>query len=84
MAIFDRFRASAENWSVVAKAWLAVLLPFILIPLPHYIHDRKHIFGYIYDILFGTFEQSYALQGTRSQHMLYFLTGPRRHDHAGE
>jgi 4-amino-4-deoxy-L-arabinose transferase-like glycosyltransferase len=79
------FLATLSDWvgsghrpkvGAVARAWLMVLLPFLLIPLPHYIHNRHNIIEYIISILRGKYEQSYTYAGTPTQHALYFLTGP--------
>jgi hypothetical protein len=59
----------------VARAWASVLVPFVLIPLPHYLYNGRAIAGYIYDILFGTYKSSYEMKGHLSDHLLYFLTG---------
>ncbi|MDB5290558.1 MAG: hypothetical protein JWL69_1799 [Phycisphaerales bacterium] len=58
-----------------ARAWLAVLVPFALIPLPHYIHDGRAIFSYIHEILFGSFKESYQNNGTSAEQITYYLTG---------
>ena len=65
----------ARSRVIVRAVGGAVLIPFILIPLPHYIHDRHHIGDYIHEILWGHFKQSYALEGTGADHLLYYLTG---------
>ena len=59
----------------IAKAWMVVLIPFVLIPLPHYVYNHHNIISYINDILFGTFKHSYQMQGTRREHLMYYLTG---------
>ncbi|MDB5301634.1 MAG: hypothetical protein JWO87_3297, partial [Phycisphaerales bacterium] len=58
-----------------ASAWLAVLVPFALIPLPHYVHDGKGIVSYIHEILFGTYKDSYQNKGTTAEQIHYYLTG---------
>jgi 4-amino-4-deoxy-L-arabinose transferase-like glycosyltransferase len=78
------FLATISDWAgagrrpkvrAIVAAWARVLIPFLLIPLPHYYHARDHIFSYIHDILFGTFQHSYEFTGTLREHLLYFLTG---------
>lgn len=59
----------------VLKSWTAVLVPLVLIPLPHYCLNFHEIYSYIYDILFGTFKASYQMRGSRSEHLFYYLTG---------
>ncbi|MDB5171379.1 MAG: hypothetical protein JWN51_152 [Phycisphaerales bacterium] len=58
-----------------ARAWTAVLVPFALIPLPHYVLDGKRILRYIYEILFGSFKESYQNQGGTGRQISYYLTG---------
>ncbi len=58
------------------RAWLAVLIPFALIPLPHYAYDHRHIFNYIHEILFGKFKESYQVKVSLADHLRYYLTGP--------
>jgi hypothetical protein len=59
----------------VARAWASVLVPFVLIPLPHYLYNGRAIASYIYDILFGTYKSTYQMKGHRGDHLRYFLTG---------
>jgi len=61
--------------SCVARAWCWVLLPFIVIPLPHYWLDFGGICAYIKDILWGANRASYLYRGNRAAHLLYYLTG---------
>ncbi|MDB6103475.1 MAG: hypothetical protein JWO52_3474 [Gammaproteobacteria bacterium] len=58
-----------------ARAWTAVLIPFALIPLPHYALDGKRILSYIHEILFGSFKESYQNNGTSTEQITYYLTG---------
>lgn len=76
--------ATAGDWIVargrlqrrsIAKAWMTVLLPFLLIPLPHYLYDHHHIFSYIYEAEFGSIKESYEKKGTIGYQFQYYLSG---------
>ena len=58
-----------------AKAWAAVLVPFILIPLPHYLYNGPRILFYMHDVLFGYYRETYQFKGTPADHLLYYLSG---------
>ena len=60
----------------VARAWLAVLLPILLIATPHYFYNRAHILHYIHEILFGKFKDSYQYGGSFAEQARYYLYGP--------
>lgn len=62
------------SFKAIARAWGFVLLPFILIPLPHYLHNYQAIWAYIQDILFGANRESYINKGDLIEHLLYYLT----------
>ena len=75
-----------------ARAWLQVLVPAVLLPLPHYVVNRREIWEYLAQNVFGANRDIWTLQGGPATHLLYFVRGtggqihvrppPLRH-HAG-
>jgi hypothetical protein len=52
-----------------------VLIPFVLIPLPHYYLAWRQILVYINDVLFGVYKDSYQFKGSAKEHWFYYITG---------
>ena len=61
-----RFRA-------IRAAWLRVIAPLLLIPLPHYLLDRHAIGYYIYECVFGSLKDSYTKKGSFLFQLRYYL-----------
>lgn len=76
VTLIDWIMARRLSFNATLRAGLCVWLPFILIPLPHYLFDRKTIISYIRMVMFSKFKESYQTHIPRSQHFLYYLTGP--------
>ena len=72
----DRFgRGQRFTARRAAAAWAPCAVPFILIPLPHYLIHGGYILHYIYDILFGSQREAYLTRGDLSHHLKFYLTG---------
>lgn len=59
----------------ILLAWLTCLIPFVLIPLPHYWVNWHNIIAYIHEILYGHYKDSYRLHAGLKDHLLYYFTG---------
>lgn len=55
--------------------WLTCLIPFILIPLPHYILNGRAILQYIYDNMFGAHRSTWESKEPLAGQLLYYITG---------
>ncbi|MFL6110325.1 MAG: hypothetical protein ACJ786_03095, partial [Catenulispora sp.] len=58
-----------------ARAWLQVLVPAALLPLPHYVVNRQEIWEYLAQNVFGPNRDIWKFQGGLSTHLLYFVLG---------
>jgi hypothetical protein len=63
----------------VAGAWATCLVPFILIPLPHFLVGWREVIGYIYDNVFGRYRTIWQTKGTLGFHLSYYLWGEGAH-----
>jgi 4-amino-4-deoxy-L-arabinose transferase-like glycosyltransferase len=65
----------AIGFGRLAIGWMICLIPFVLIPLPHYLVAYRQIWSYIYEAQFGSHRGSWDLRGTAAHQLAYFLTG---------
>ncbi|HEY8749848.1 MAG TPA: hypothetical protein VIM11_17830 [Tepidisphaeraceae bacterium] len=63
------------SWRAIGRAWLAFLVPAILIPLPHYLLTWRETYAYIYQPVFGQTHDLWARQGSIGWHLLYYVNG---------
>lgn len=72
----DRVLLGREvNLRSVGRAWSAILIPGLLIPLPYYLFNRHEIYYYITVNALGANSDIWKLHASRSTHLLYYLTG---------
>lgn len=64
-----------RDFRAARTAWLQCLAPMILIPLPQLAADWRETINYIYQPIFGPAHSVWARPGSRSWHMLFYLTG---------
>lgn len=74
--IRDRVLLGREaNRRSIAKAWVTILLPSVLIPLPFYIFNRREIYYYITVNALGENSGIWKLHASLKTHLLYYLIG---------
>jgi len=74
-AILDRLSVRTTRWKTLASSNLQVILPAVLIPLPHYLLTWRETWNYIYSPIFGESRSVWASHFPPLGHLLYYLRG---------
>ncbi len=72
----DRIVLGRLGFARIARGWLTCLLPFVLIPLPHYLIAHRMIVDYIREAFVGGHRGVWVTHGGLGYHLAYYLTGP--------